>query len=144
MKSSLTMVPAALLTFLTLTVTSVSAISDTSWNLATSATPAVATANNISEARQVRCVISNNWVTPNFRPADCEDALRKLRNTRFLPEGFETYEFLYPGDTKQTELPSSFLPEVFVHRKPPHGLTYVPVTYLLIYIILQRPAQYKS
>ena len=134
------MVPAALLTILTLAVTSVSAISDTAWNLAASGTGAVATAKNISEARYPRCVIWNTWVTPNFRPSDCQEALRNLHNTRVLTEGFETFEFLYQGDTRQTESPPFVLPEVFVHREP-RG-PYVPYTFLTY--MLQKPAQYKS
>ena len=127
MKISLTMVPAALLTILTLTITDVSALSDTSWNPAASNTPAVATANNISETRHSRCVDSNTWVTPNFRPSDCEGALSNLRNIRVLTEGFETFEFMYEGDTRQTQFPSFVLPEVFVYRKP-RG-PYAPYTF---------------
>lgn len=122
MKPSLNMVSAALLSILTLTVTRISATSDTSWNLATSPTPEVPTANNISESRYPRCVISNEWVTPNFQPSDCVEALKKLRNLRVLTEGFTTFEFKYAGGTNQTQSPSFVLPEVFAYRKSPRGL----------------------
>ena len=112
MKSSLNMVSAALSVILALIITSISAESSTPWNLVASTAPAVLTANNT-----LGCVDSDNWVTPNFRPFDCQGALVLLERSRVEPYGFITSEFLYEGGRQRTQLPPFVLPDQFVFGK---------------------------
>ena len=112
------MVWAALSVILALVITSVSANSSTSWNLAASAASAISPANNTPDNARPECTNASTWATPNFRPSDCYGALSRFHASRIVPpyRAVRT-EFLIPGDRKRTELPSSVLPEQFVYRK---------------------------